>query len=150
MDFLYAPVIGTAVPLSQVPDPVFSEEMLGKGVAIDPVEGKVYAPCDATVDIMFEAGHAVTLVTDFGAEVMIHVGLETVMLRGKHFTVHAASGDKVKKGDLLIEFNLQALKEEDYLTITSMLVCNWTNFGTFKTNVGNAVTTDDVVIELKK
>ncbi|MGM9550385.1 MAG: PTS glucose transporter subunit IIA [Faecousia sp.] len=150
MDALCAPVAGNAVPVSQVPDPTFAEEILGKGIAVEPTEGKVYAPCDATVDMMFETGHAVSLVADFGAEVLIHVGLETVSLKGKHFTVHAASGDKVKKGDLLIEFDLDAIKAEGFNTITPMLVCNSGDYATFKTNVGKAVTNADVVIELAK
>ncbi|MDD5863969.1 MAG: PTS glucose transporter subunit IIA [Firmicutes bacterium] len=150
MDALCAPVAGNAVPVSQVPDPTFAEEILGKGIAVEPTEGKVYAPCDATVDMMFETGHAVSLVADFGAEVLIHVGLETVSLKGKHFTVHAASGDKVKKGDLLIEFDLDAIKAEGFNTITPMLVCNSGDYSTIKTHVGKAVTNADVVIELAK
>ena len=150
LDELSAPVAGNAVPVSQVPDPTFAEELLGKGIAIEPTEGKVYAPCNATVDMMFETGHAVSLVADFGAEVLIHVGLETVSLKGKHFTVHAANGDKVKKGDLLIEFDLEAIKAEGFNTITPMLVCNSADYGTFNTSVGKAVTNADVVIELAK
>ena len=150
MDELSAPVAGNAVPVSQVPDPTFAEELLGKGIAIEPTEGKVYAPCNATVDLMFETGHAVSLVADFGAEVLIHVGLETVSLKGKHFTVHAANGDKGKKGDLLIEFDLEAIKAEGFNTITPMRVCNSADYGTFNTSVGKAVTNADVVIELAK
>ena len=150
MDELCAPVVGNAVPISQVPDPTFAEELLGKGIAVEPTEGKILAPCDATVDMMFETGHAVSLVADFGAEVLIHVGLETVELKGEHFTIHCANGDKVKKGDLLIEFDLEAIKAAGYKTITPMLVCNSADYGTFKVNVGKAVTNNDVVIELAK
>jgi len=150
MDELCAPVAGNAVPVSQVPDPTFAEELLGKGIAVEPTEGKVYAPCDATVDMMFETGHAVSLIADFGAEVLIHIGLETVSLKGQHFTVHAANGDKVKKGDLLIEFDLEAIREAGFNTITPMLVCNSGDYATFKTHVNKAVTAADVVIELAK
>ena len=150
LDALYAPVAGKAVPVSQVPDPTFAEELLGKGIAIEPTEGKIYAPCDATVDMMFETGHAVSLMADFGAEILIHVGLETVSLKGKHFTIHAANGDKVKKGDLLMEFDLEAIKAEGFNTITPVLVCNSGEFGTFKTHVDKAVTSADAVIELAK
>ena len=150
MDELCAPVAGNAVPVSQVPDPTFAEELLGKGIAVEPTEGKILAPCDGTVDMMFETGHAVSLVADFGAEILIHVGLETVSLKGEHFTIHAANGDKVKKGDLLIEFDIDAIKAAGFNTITPMLVCNSADYGTFKTNVGKAVTNADVVIELAK
>ena len=149
-DELCAPVAGNAVPVSQVPDPTFAEEMLGKGIAIEPTEGKVYAPCDATVDMMFSTGHAVSLIADCGAEVLIHVGLETVSLGGKHFTVRAENGAKVKKGDLLIEFDLEAIKAEGFNTITPRVICNSGDYATFKSNVGKAVTTDDVVIQLAK
>ena len=150
MDELCAPVAGNAVPVSQVPDPTFAEELLGKGVAIEPTEGKILAPCDATVDMMFETGHAISLVADFGAEILIHVGLETVSLKGEHFTIHCANGDKVKKGQLLIEFDLEAIKAAGFNTITPMLVCNSGDYGTFKTNVNKPVTNSDVVIELAK
>lgn len=150
VDTLCAPIAGAAVPLSQVPDPAFAEEMLGKGIAIEPSEGKVYAPCDATVDMMFQTGHAVNLVSNFGAEVLIHVGLETVALKGQYFTVHVANGQRVKKGDLLMEFDIQAIKAEGYRVITPMLVCNSNNFGTFKTATGKTVSAGDVVIELAK
>ena len=99
---------------------------------------------------MFATGHAVSLVADCGAEVLIHVGLETVSLEGKHFTVHAASGDKVKKGDLLIEFDLEAIKAAGFNTITPMVVCNSDAYTTFNTHVGKAVTNADVVVELGK
>ncbi|MBQ8835149.1 MAG: PTS glucose transporter subunit IIA [Oscillospiraceae bacterium] len=150
MDELCAPVAGKAVPVSEVPDPTFAEGMLGNGIAIEPTAGKVCAPCDATVDTMFETGHAVSLTADFGAEILIHVGLETVTLKGKHFTIHCKNGDKVKKGDLLIEFDLDAIKAEGFNTITPMLVCNSDDYGTFNTTVGKAVTNADVVIELAK
>ena len=110
VDSLCAPMAGKAVAITEVPDPTFSEGMLGNGIAIEPAEGKVYAPCDATVDMMFTTGHAVSLVADFGAEVLIHVGLETVGLEGKPFTIHCKNGDEVKKGDLLMEADLDMIK----------------------------------------
>ena len=107
-------------------------------------------PCDATVDMMFDTGHAVSLVADCGAEVLIHVGLETVSLEGKPFTVHVANGDKVKKGQLLVEADLEAIKAAGLPTITPVLICNTDDFATFKTHVGKDVTTADAVIELAK
>ena len=147
-DDFYAPMAGKAVPITKVPDPTFAEGMLGNGIAIEPAEGKVYAPCDATVDMMFTTGHAVSLVADCGAEILIHVGLETVSLEGKPFTVHAANGDKVKKGQLLIEVDLEAVKAAGLPTITPMVICNTDNYSTFNTSVGKEVTNNDVVIEL--
>ncbi len=149
-DDFYAPMAGKAVPITEVPDPTFSEGMLGNGIAIEPAEGKVYAPCDATVDMMFTTGHAVSLVADCGAEILIHVGLETVGLEGKPFTIHAANGDKVKKGQLLIEVDLEAVKAAGLPTITPMLICNTDDYPTFNTFAGKDVTNDDVVIALAK
>ena len=149
-DDFYAPMAGKAVPITEVPDPTFAEGMLGNGIAIEPAEGKVYAPCDATVDMMFETGHAVSLVADSGAEILIHVGLETVGLEGKPFTIHVANGDKVKKGQLLIEVDLEAVKAAGLPTITPMLICNTDDYPTFNTFVGKDVTNEDVVIALAK
>ena len=149
-DDFYAPMAGKAVPISEVPDPTFAEGMLGNGIAIEPSEGKVYAPCDATVDMMFTTGPAVSLVADCGAEVLIHVGLETVSLEGKPFKVYAASGDKVKKGQLLMEVDLDAVKAAGLPIITPMVICNTDEYPTFKTTVGKDVTNDDVVIALAK
>lgn len=147
---IYAPIAGQAVPVSEVPDPTFSTGMLGNGIAVIPSEGKVYAPCNATVDMMFTTGHAVSLVADSGAEILIHVGLETVGLEGKCFTVHAQNGQKVKKGDLLIEADLEGIKAAGLNTITILVVCNSDDYATFNTNVGKAVTNADVVIDLAK
>ena len=150
LDCICAPMNGKAVPITEVPDPTFAEGMLGNGVAIEPADGKVYAPCDATVDMMFTTGHAVSLVADCGAELLIHVGLETVSLEGKPFTVHCANGDKVKKGQLLLEADLEAIKAAGLPTITPVLVCNTDDFPTFKTHTGKDVSNDDAVIELGK
>ncbi len=150
LNTIYAPVNGEAVDIKQVSDPTFGEEILGKGIAIRPSEGKVFAPCDATVDMMFETGHAVSLIADFGAEILIHVGLDTVELKGKHYSVHIKNGDKVKKGDLLIEFDCEAIKNDGYDTITPLVICNTADYSTFKISVGKPVNVGDAVIELGK
>ena len=147
---IYAPLTGKAVSITEVPDPTFAEGMLGNGIAIIPTDGKVYAPCDATVDMMFTTGHAVSLMADCGAEMLIHVGLETVSLEGKPFTIHVANGDKVKKGQLLMEADLEAIKTAGLEIITPMLICNSSDYPTFETFVGKDVTNDDIVIELAK
>ena len=149
-DAICAPVAGQALPISKVSDPTFGEEILGKGIAIQPSEGKVVAPCDATVDMMFETGHAVSLVADFGAEILIHVGLDTVNLKGEHYHVVAKSGDKVRKGQLLMEFDMDAIKAAGYDIITPVVVCNSADYDTFTTFVDKEVKTGDTVIELAK
>ena len=147
---LYAPMTGRAVALAEVPDPVFAEGMLGNGIAIIPNDGKVYAPCDATVSMMFDTSHAVSLTAENGAEILIHVGLETVNLQGKPFTLRARNGDKVRKGQLLLEANLEMIQAAGLPTITPVLICNTDDYTSFNFNTGNAVSNDDVVIELSK
>ncbi len=149
-DDFYAPMAGKAVPITEVPDPTFAECMLGNGIAIEPVDGKVYAPCDATVDMMFTTGHAVSLVAACGAEILIHVGLETVSLEGKPFTIHVANGDEVKKGQLLMEADLEAITAAGLNTITSVVICNTDDYGIFNAYTGKDVTNADVVMEVEK
>lgn len=150
LDQILAPVAGEAVPISEVSDPTFGEEIIGKGIAIRPSEGKVVAPCDATVDMMFDTGHAVSLVADFGAEILIHVGLDTVNLQGKHYTVHVKNGDKVKQGQLLMEFDAEAVAAEGYDIITPVVICNSGDYTTFETYVGKNVVAGDPIIGLGK
>ena len=147
---IYAPMAGQAVAITEVPDPTFAEGMLGNGIAIQPTDGTVCSPVNGTVDMMFDTGHAVSLVSDAGAEILIHVGLETVGLNGAPFTVKVKSGDKVKKGQVLMIADLEAIKAAGLPTITPVLVCNPDDYTTFNTTVGTAVTNDDVVIELGK
>ena len=120
-NWLYAPLAGKAVAITDVPDPTFAEGMLGNGIAIIPSDGKVYAPCNATVDMMFSTGHAVSLVSEAGAEILIHVGLETVSLEGKPFTLHVNSGDTVKKGELIAEVETEQGKVPVFATIDGLL-----------------------------
>jgi glucose-specific phosphotransferase system IIA component len=145
---LGAPVAGKVVPVSEVPDETFSSEMLGKGIAILPEGNRIVAPCDATVDLMFDTGHAVSLKTAFGADVLIHVGLETVNLKGKHYTVHVKTGDTVKAGQLLIEFDRAAIEAEGYNTITPMVICNSDAFSTITTQTGKDAAEGETVVTL--
>ena len=147
---IYAPVAGEAVAITEVPDPTFSEGMLGNGIAIKPTDGKIYAPVNGTVETMFDTGHAVTLVSESGMEILIHVGLETVGLNGAPFQVKCKNGQKVNKGDLLIVADLDAIKAAGLPTITPVLVCNSDDYTTFNTTTGKAVTNADVVMELGK
>lgn len=119
-----APCAGQAVPLSEVSDPVFSGEILGKGIAIIPTVGEVHSPVNGTIETMFDTGHAVSLTADFGGEILVHVGLDTVALKGKHYTVHKKTGDTVKVGDLLIGFDIEGIKADGYDVITPIVVCN--------------------------
>ncbi len=147
---LGAPVDGEAVPLSEVSDPTFGEEILGKGVAIRPTGNQIYSPCDASVDLMFDTGHAVSLKGDNGAEILIHVGLETVALKGKHFKTFANTDEHVAKGQLLIEFDREAVAADGYDTITPMVICNTADYQSVNSYTGKSVLAGDTVLGLVK
>ncbi len=119
-----SPLKGNACPLSEVKDDVFSKEIVGKGAAIIPSEGKVYAPEDATVVSLFDTLHAIGLQTKSGVEILIHIGMDTVELKGQHFTAHVKQGEQVKKGQLLIEMDLDAIRHAGYDITTPVIISN--------------------------
>lgn len=142
-----SPAKGKAVSLKQVNDPTFAEEMLGKGAAVIPEEGKIYAPADGEIGMVFDTLHAVSMTTDFGAEVLIHIGLDTVKMKGDGFTGHVKAGDHVKKGDLLLEVDLEKVKAAGYDTITPVLVCNTPDYASVEGIQADAVNAgDDLII----
>ena len=145
-----SPVKGKAVPISKVSDPTFGEEILGKGVAIQPADGKIYAPADGTIEMLFDTKHAVSMTTTEGVELLVHIGLDTVALKGEHFTAHKENGDAVKKGDLLISVDLEAVKAAGYDVITPMVVCNTSDYQTVEAVTGSDVNPGDTVLILKK
>lgn len=145
-----APAAGRAVPLSAVNDPTFSEEILGSGAAVQPSEGRIVSPVEGRVDLMFDTGHAVSLHASSGADVLIHVGLDTVKLAGRHFTVHKKNGDPVKPGDLLIEFDLKAIQDEGYDPIIPVVICNTDAFSSVEPHTGTTVAALDTLLTLKK
>ena len=121
---VFAPLKGRVIPLEQVPDSVFSERILGDGCAILPEEGKIFSPVDGTVSSVAEAKHAYGFLSKDGAEVLVHVGLETVSLKGEGFVCHVKEGDTVHVGDLIAEVDLSLLEERDISPMTPVLVCN--------------------------
>lgn len=143
-----SPLKGTVVPLNQVNDPTFAEEILGKGVAIEPEDGRVLSPVDGTIATIFETGHAVGLLSDEGAEVLIHVGLDTVQLKGKYFSVKKAAGDKVKKGDCLLEFDLEKIRSEGYDTITPVIISNHSQYQAVKTAATGHIEAGDLLLDI--
>ncbi len=136
---LLSPLAGKVIPLSDVQDPMFSSGSLGEGVAIEPTGGKVVAPSDSKVKAIFPSGHAVALHTNEGLDVLVHIGLDTEKLEGRHFTVHAAVGDSVKRGDVLIEFDRDAIKREGYDLTAPILICNSAEYSSIKGEVGDTV-----------
>ena len=145
-----SPIEGKAVSLKQVNDITFSEEIMGKGVAIIPTVGRAVSPVNGTVSALFETKHAIGLTADNGAEILIHIGLDTVKLGGKHFTSHVKAGDKVKAGDLLVEFDIKAIKEEGYETITPVLVTNTDSYNDVLALIDKDVKEKDELIKAVK
>lgn len=142
-----SPAKGQAVALGEVNDPTFAEEMLGKGAAVIPEEGKIYAPADGEIGMVFDTLHAVSMTTDFGAEILIHIGLDTVKMKGEGFTGHVKAGDHVKKGDLLLEVDLEKVKAAGYDTITPVIVCNTPDYSSVESVGKDAVNAgDDLII----
>ena len=144
-----APVAGKVVALEDVPDPTFAQGILGPGIAIEPTEGRIVAPADGTVDVMFETGHAVSLTTAGGAELLIHVGIDTVQLEGRHYKACCKAGDQVRKGDTLIEFDPEAIKAEGYKIVTPVLICNPDTFKDVKSVAGETVSAGDELLHLE-
>ena len=123
-----APMNVVVVQVSKLKDPVFSEDVLGRGVAIKPESAHVSAPCKATISQMFQTGHAVSLLTDTGVELLIHVGIDTVKLKGRHYKIRKNSGETVNTGDILMEFDAAGIIADGFDTITPIVVCNPDDF----------------------
>lgn len=121
---ILTPVSGTVKDITEVPDQTFSDKVLGDGAAVIPEEGKIYAPADGTVVNIMDTKHGIMFQTSQGVELLIHIGLETVNLKGKYFTSHVENGADVKAGDLLVEFDLDSIKKEGYNPITPIIVTN--------------------------
>ncbi len=141
---------GTVVPLAEVKDEAFSSGALGDGIAIEPSDGELVAPADGEISSTFDTHHAVGLTTDDGAELLMHIGIDTVKLGGKHFTYLVKEGDKVKKGQPLIRFELDAIKAEGYPVTTPLIVCNTDEYASVTPKASGTVKQGDALLELKK
>nr|WP_207724424.1 PTS transporter subunit IIBCA [Agathobaculum faecis] len=141
-----APLTGEAVPLSKTGDPAFAAEVLGKGVAVKPAENRIYAPCAAEVTAVM--GHAIGLQCDNGVELLIHVGIDTVNLNGKHYTGHVVEGQRVQAGELLLEFDAEAIEKEGYKTITPVIVTNSDQYAAVELSLGSVTAKRDTLLTL--
>ncbi|ACA43870.1 PTS beta-glucoside transporter subunit EIIBCA [Clostridium botulinum] len=144
-----SPLSGELIPLSQVNDDVFSGELLGKGMAILPNNGNVVSPIEGIISTVLESKHAVALQGDNGVEILIHIGLDTVNLEGKYFRSFVKSGDRVKIGDKLIEFNINEIKKLGYDTVTPVIICNSDKYETVVGEKENEVTFGNNIIKIK-
>lgn len=146
---LQAPLDGWAAPLAEVPDPVFSQAMMGEGVAIDPTGSTLVAPCDGEILLIHEALHAVTLRAGNGAEILMHVGLDTVALGGRGFTAHVAKGQAVRAGDTLVTFDLDSLAEAVRSLITPIVIANGERFAILRRTENRSVARGDALMTIR-
>lgn len=145
-----SPLKGEAIALSNVNDPVFAEEIMGKGMAIIPTEGKVVSPVEGTVAMIFETKHAIAIRANDGLDVLIHIGLDTVKLGGKYFTAHVKQGDRVNVGTLLIDFDMEGIKGEGYDCTTPVIITNGADFTEVFAIDDKAVVQGDDLIKVVK
>ena len=151
VDTIYSPVKGKIIKLENVLDEAFSSGALGKGIAIEPSEdGKVFAPFDGVIETAFPTKHAIGLTSDKGVELLIHIGMDTVKLGGNHFVSHIEEGQKIKKGDLLMEFDTEKIKEAGYSVITPIVVTNSDNYGDIEATSVDSVNVGDILLNIKK
>lgn len=148
-EVLYSHLNGTVIELEKVEDEVFSAKVLGDGIAVEPVEGKLYAPCDGKVDMVFDTKHAVNLVSHSGCEVLLHIGIDTVKLNGEFFEAHVTDGQEIKKGDLLISFDIDGIKNAGYKITTPMIICNTDDYTSITAAATGSICAGDKLLEVK-
>lgn len=146
---LYSHMNGTAVKLEDVEDEVFSQKILGEGAAVEPSEGKLYAPCDGKIDSVFDTKHAVNMVSDDGVEILLHIGIDTVKLGGQYFEAHVSDGQEVKKGDLLISFDMEKIKAAGYKVTTPIIIGNTDDYASVEPVAQNSVSAGDMILKIK-
>ena len=140
---------GTAVPLDEVEDEAFSQKILGDGAAAEPSEGKLFAPCDGVIGTVFDTKHAVNMVADGGAEILMHIGIDTVKLGGKYFDAHVSDGQQVKRGQLLISFDIEKIRSEGYKLTTPMVICNSSEYSEISVTAHGRISAESKMIELR-
>lgn len=147
---IYTHMNGKVIPLEAVEDDVFSQKILGDGIAIEPSEGKLFAPCDGKIDTIFETKHAVNMVSKEGVEILMHIGIDTVKLEGKYFETHVNDGQTVKRGDLLITFNKEAIQAAGYSLTTPLLVCNTDDYSSVQSIAEGVVSAGETAIKINQ
>ncbi len=147
---IYTHMSGTVIPLEEVKDDVFSQKILGDGIAIEPAEGKLLAPCDGKIDTVFDTKHAVNMVSKDGVELLMHIGIDTVKLEGKYFKAHVTDGQTVKKGDLLVSFDRKAIQAAGYKLITPLLICNTDDYTVVQPVAEGMVSAGEAAIKINK
>jgi len=145
-----SPMEGQTIEITKVKDPTFAQKILGKGIAVIPKEGKVVAPCDGYIEMVFDTKHAISMKTDGGVELLIHVGIDTVTLKGKYFRAHVEAGHHVEAGNLLLEFDIDGITGEGFDIATPIVVCNTKNYKKITPRVGKEVHALDEILTIQK
>jgi len=146
---VYSPINGKLLSLEEVPDPVFSQKMMGDGLAIEPTDGKVVSPIDGEVIQVFPTKHAIGLKAKNGAEILIHIGLETVSMQGEGFETHISEGSKVKVGDPLVTFDLALVGEKAKSIITPVIITNGDDLGAIsKKSLADTTAGKDIILDV--
>lgn len=141
---------GEVVAMKDVDDPTFAQEILGPGVAIEPKDGVLCAPVDGTVSLVADTFHAVSITCGCGAEILMHLGIDTVELKGEGFEAHVKAGDNVKAGDKLVTFDIDGIKEKGYKITTPLIICNKDDFSNIETIAEGSVSVGDELLKLEK
>lgn len=146
---LYSHLNGKIVNLEDVEDEAFSSKVLGDGIAVEPTEGKLYAPCDGKVDMVFDTKHAINLVSSEGCEILLHIGIDTVKLNGEFFEAHVSDGQEIHRGDLLITFDIDGIRNAGYKTTTPMIICNTDDYSEVKSEASGSISAGEKIINIK-
>ena len=146
---LVSPITGNILPMEEVPDKVFSDKMMGDGLAIEPSEGKILSPVDGTIVTIFPTNHAIGLESKEGLEILIHIGLDTVELQGEGFNRITEEGQKVKKGDLLMEFDIEKIQVAGKSTITPIVITNMDKIQKIEKNSGAVVAGSEILFTVE-
>ncbi|GGP07836.1 beta-glucoside-specific PTS transporter subunit IIABC [Oceanobacillus neutriphilus] len=146
---IFSPISGSIKDMKEISDPTFSSEMIGKGAAILPSEGVVYSPIDGEVISILSSRHAIGLISNKGIEILIHIGIDTVNLEGKYFTSYVENGDKIHKGDRLIEFDMEAIQKEGYDVITPVIITNTSDYKKIEVNKQKSISNKEILLQIE-
>ena len=149
-EILGSPMEGEIISCGEIRDLTFQTEMLGTTVAIKPTVGKVYAPADGTINMMIESLHVVSMTTEQGTEILIHVGIDTVALKGKYFKGYVKEGESVKRGDLLISFDITGIEGAGYEMVSPVIICNTEEYETIERVDRTTIKVGETIMKLQK
>lgn len=146
---LFSPLSGRVIPLENVEDEAFSSKVLGDGIAVEPDDGRLFAPCDGKVEMVFDTKHAINIVSVTGCEILLHIGIDTVKLNGKYFKTHVSNGQAIHKGDLLISFDIAEIKKAGYKITTPMIICNTEQYSAISAKTSGGIRMGEELLKVK-